>query len=219
MNEQDRFALYQRLLESAAAQLGCQVTDDKAKDLACIRLMRETVTLNLIAGRNVDPASLRWLIEELAKFAPPEPPIRCEIEIVDGTGAACSIEELKASRADNPAPSDPPSAQPEAVGFVSFAPAPLETAPAPTAAAPSLEDIREGRRLPDGSVHPNLKPRVDPGSIHDGRLDGVPARMAPSQRHVHGGGGSSNPFSAGRRPDFESAHPLPSPNNWDVLPH
>jgi outer membrane biosynthesis protein TonB len=83
VSEQDRFELYQSLLASAAAQLGCETTAEKAKDLACIRMMRESITLNLIAGRNVDPSQLRWLIEELAKFAPPEPPIKVEIEIVD----------------------------------------------------------------------------------------------------------------------------------------
>jgi hypothetical protein len=45
MDESDRFKLYQALLASAAEQLGCEPTAEKAKDLATLRLMRESVTL------------------------------------------------------------------------------------------------------------------------------------------------------------------------------
>jgi hypothetical protein len=82
MNEGDRYRLYQRLLKAAAKQLNCRVTDDKAKDLACLRLMRETVTLKLIAGKDCDPSSLRWLIEELARFSPP-PEAKVDIGFVE----------------------------------------------------------------------------------------------------------------------------------------
>lgn len=141
MNEEEsRFELYQRLLAAAAAQLGCDPSSDKAKDLACIRLMRETVTLNLIAGRNVDPGTLRWLIEELAKFAPPEPPIRVEVEIVE------------------PQPLTPLTVTPpdRGVGFVDFTPQPAEAAPTPVAVHPDDLPRRDpgsihNARLPDGT--------------------------------------------------------------------
>jgi hypothetical protein len=186
MDESDRFKLYQALLASAAEQLGCEPTAEKAKDLATLRLMRESVTLKLIAGKDCNPADLRWLTEELAKFAPPEPPIKVEIEIVNPTEP-------------DPAPSTPP---PSDVGFVSFSQPqlPAPAAPAATAAKP---------------VHPNDLPRRDPGSIHNARLpDGTPARMTGASYGFCAGNVSANPFSAGPRPNFEQSHSLPSP--WPI---
>jgi hypothetical protein len=193
MDESDRFKLYQALLASAADQLGCEPTHEKAKDLATLRLMRESITLRLIAGKDCNPADLRWLAEELSKFAPPEPPIKVEIEIVNPTEP-------------DPAPSTPPP--PSDVGFVQFTqpqlPAP---APAATAAKP---------------VHPNDLPRRDPGSIHNARLpDGTPARMVGPSYLAYGSGGHqtiAGPFGVigTERPNFESAHPLPDDHGRSV---
>jgi hypothetical protein len=107
MNESDRFKLYQTLLASAAEQLGCEPTAEKAKDLATLRLMRESVTLKLIAGKDCNPADLRWLTEELAKFAPPEPPIKVEIAIVGQDGVP--ISELPRELEPEPTPPSPPT--------------------------------------------------------------------------------------------------------------
>jgi hypothetical protein len=121
MNEQDRFELYQKLLASAAAQLDCEPTAEKAKDLATLRLMRESVTLKLIAGKDCNPSDLRWLTEELAKFAPPEPPIKVEIEIVNPTDPTPL----------SPPPDPPPSALP-----------PKESKPSPPASSAPTEQTR-----------------------------------------------------------------------------
>ena len=195
MSEQDRFELYQTLLAAAAEQLGRPVTSEQVKDLACIRMMRETVTLNLIAGRNVDPSALRWLIEELAKFSPPEPPIKVEIEHVEGPVEHCP--QCGWSRDyDEPSPtslsSTPPPDRPD-VGFVNFTP-PLAPASAPAPVA----------------VH------RDPGSIHNAVLNGVPARMVGQSYAAYvgfSGQSVAGPFSVKNepRPNFESKHSLPNP--------
>jgi hypothetical protein len=202
MNEEDRYKLYEKLLEAAADQLGCEPSDERAKDLATIRMMRESITLNLIAGRNVDPTNLRWLIEQLAAVIPPPaiPPVR--LEIIDRNGETCSLDELR-----QPVPPEPtPSAPPPDVGFVSFAPTPPPT--------PAIEAAPV-------AVHPNDLPRRDPGSIHNAVLNGVPARMTGASCGFVSGGSYqtvAGPFgkAAHQLPDADPRHYLRSRSDGTV---
>jgi hypothetical protein len=95
MNEEQRYELYQKLLDRAAVQLGLDRSDDRVADLAAMRLLRESVTLKILAGKDCNPSDLKWLVESLAAYAPAPEPIRCEIQIVDNNGEAMSIEELR----------------------------------------------------------------------------------------------------------------------------
>jgi hypothetical protein len=52
-----RAELYTKLLKAAAKQLGVKPSSESAKDLAVLRLARETITSKLISGRDVDPSA------------------------------------------------------------------------------------------------------------------------------------------------------------------
>ena len=85
-----RAALFQQLLDQAAKELRCKVTDEKAKHVAVLRLALESVQTKLIAGRDIDPSALRWLSEQLEKYATPPPePTTLTIQYIDGTRKTC----------------------------------------------------------------------------------------------------------------------------------
>ena len=65
-----RAELYQKLLRQAAKELRCKVTDERAKNYAVLKLAREVISSKLVNGRDIDPSALRWLSEELEKYAP-----------------------------------------------------------------------------------------------------------------------------------------------------
>jgi hypothetical protein len=83
MDTNERAALYVQFLEQAAKEYKCAVTDMPAKMAATRRLSFEVYQARLIEGRDVDPATLRWFLEEEARFAPPPEPLKVTIEIVD----------------------------------------------------------------------------------------------------------------------------------------
>src|SRR6516162_2542946 len=67
-----RAELYQKLLKQAAKDLRCKVTDERCKNYAVLKLAREVISSKLVSGRDIDPGALRWLSEELEKYAPAE---------------------------------------------------------------------------------------------------------------------------------------------------
>jgi hypothetical protein len=114
-----RAELYQRLLKTAAKQLGCKPSDERAKDLAVLRLCRESITSKLISGRDVDPSALRWLVEELAKFSPPPAPLTVQVEVVGKDGVPISkLPREPEPEPTRPSPPMPPSCPVPAVSNV-----------------------------------------------------------------------------------------------------
>jgi hypothetical protein len=183
-----RAELYQKLLKTAAKQLGCKPSDERAKDLAVLRLCRESITSKLISGRDVDPSALRWLVEELAKFSPPPEPLRVTVEVVGKDGIPIS-ELPREPDPTPPSPSTPPNPPAE--------PKP----PLPAAVASNVVELRRG-----GSIH-DACPLTGP----------MPPlkRLKPELPNLGTYDGGSNPFSAGPMPNFGAHHPLPSPYDRD----
>ncbi|MGA8699447.1 MAG: hypothetical protein WB689_37600, partial [Xanthobacteraceae bacterium] len=109
-----RAELYTKLLKAAAKQLGVKPSSESAKDLAVLRLARETITSKLISGRDVDPSALRWLVEELAKFAPPPEIPKVELEIVHGIAIcpSCGYRKPEPEPPALPPPDPPPTPDP-----------------------------------------------------------------------------------------------------------
>ena len=160
-----RAELYQKLLKAAARQLGVKPSSESAKDLAVLRLARETITSKLISGRDCDPSALKWLAEELAKFTPPPEIPRVDIAFVEGIVGICPV--CKAEIPDytpppTPAPPSPPSSPPPTE---TSSPAP-SAPPAPSTnvvpikraesnAAPVSETMRAWNRLQGYSIAPD----------------------------------------------------------------
>jgi hypothetical protein len=89
MEAETRAKLYEEFLDQAAKDYGCKSTDMPAKLAATRRLTFEVYQARLIDGRDVDPATLRWMLEEESKHAPlPEIP-RVAIEIVETLQGMC----------------------------------------------------------------------------------------------------------------------------------
>jgi hypothetical protein len=207
MDESDRFKLYQALLASAAEQLGCEPTAEKAKDLATLRLMRESVTLKLIAGKDCNPSDLRWLTEELAKFAPPEPPIKVQIEVVGEGGKPISALPYE----DPPPDSSPPSGG-------GGGPAPADSAPAAAQTANVVPFTRSDTA--PAAAAPWRSPTAG-GSINDSQMpDGSrPPIVRRASGFYPGYDTIAGPFSAvGERPNFEAGHSLPDADPRHYLP-
>jgi hypothetical protein len=99
-----RAALYQRLLKQAAKELRCKVTDEKVKNVAVLRLAREVISTKLVAGKDIDPNALRWLSEQLDKYAPNVQPQKVEVNIQPVTLCA----RCKAVVEDEPPPTPTP---------------------------------------------------------------------------------------------------------------
>jgi hypothetical protein len=183
-----RAVLYQKLLKAAAKQLGVKPSSESAKDLAVLRLARETITSKLISGRDVDPSALRWLVEELAKFAPPPETPKVTVEIVEGITGICPVCKAEVH------PWEPPPAPP----------------PSPSSTPPPTED---GPSTPSAPAASNVVelPRRNPGSIHAAVL--LSAARPPLKKYQAANPaasyGTSNPFSAGPMPDWGAAHSLP----------
>jgi hypothetical protein len=136
-----RAVLYQTLLKAAAKELRVKATSERAKDLAVLRLCRESITSKLISGRDVDPSALRWLVEELAKFAPPQQqkPLKIGVKFLEGPIAHCPA--CGWHRDQQPPPS-PPSAPP-----------PTETkpsSPVPSAPAANVVALRRDAGIGSG---------------------------------------------------------------------
>jgi len=76
-----RAELYQKLLQQAAKELHCKATDERAKNYAVLKLAREVISSKLVNGKDIDPSALRWLSEELEKYAPAAAPASVSVSI------------------------------------------------------------------------------------------------------------------------------------------
>jgi hypothetical protein len=65
-----RAVLYKKLLKQSAKELRCRTSDERAKNYAVLKLAREVISSKLVNGKDIDPSALRWLSEELEKYAP-----------------------------------------------------------------------------------------------------------------------------------------------------
>lgn len=137
-----RAALYQKLLKQAAKDLRCKVTDERCKNYAVLKLAREVISSKLVSGRDIDPSALRWLSEELEKYAPAAVPASVQLTIQPVSICArckCEIDR----EPDPPLPS-------VALPVPSSAPveAKSEAAPKPPANVVSLKrSVRDGALL------------------------------------------------------------------------
>jgi hypothetical protein len=89
METNERASLYTQFLEAAAKEYRCATTDMPAKMAATRRLSFEVYQARLIEGRDVDPATLRWFLEEETRYAPQQSPLKVEVAIVDGLVGIC----------------------------------------------------------------------------------------------------------------------------------
>jgi hypothetical protein len=103
----NRAALYRKYLRQAAKEYGCKPSDTRAKLAATRRLTLEVYQAKLISGRDVDPATLRWMLEEEAKYAPPPAPPELELRVVHNIGH-CPRCHYEASDHVPPTPKRPP---------------------------------------------------------------------------------------------------------------
>jgi hypothetical protein len=187
MDTTERAAIYTKYAEEAAEQFRCKPTDMPAKLAATRRLAFELYQVGLIDGRNPDPSILKWFLEEEAKHTPPPEIPKVNIAFVETLQGVCPkcgyTHDTGKPVTDPDPPPSPPSGPPT--------PPPTEK--------PSLSAT---------ASNSNVVPlRKAGGSIHDA----PGARMAGPSYAFCAGGASSNPFSAGPRPDFERGHVLPSP--------
>lgn len=145
-----RAELYQKLLKAAAKQLGVKPSSESAKDLAVLRLARETITSKLISGRDVDPSALRWLVEELAKFAPPPETPKVELTIVEGITGICPACKAEVH------PWEPPPTEIRPPPAPSAAPTNVVALPRPRSAGQPITDtMRRFNRLRGYGVAPD----------------------------------------------------------------
>jgi hypothetical protein len=102
MDAETRAQLYEEFLEAAAKEFRCATTDMPAKMAATRRLSFEVYQARLIEGRDVEPATLRWFLEEEARHAPPADPLGVDIRIVDGTACpTCGGEKIDLKNLDD----------------------------------------------------------------------------------------------------------------------
>ena len=121
-----RAELYQKLLRQAAKELRCKITAEKAKNYAVLKLAREVISSKLVSGRDIDPSALRWLAEELEKYAPAAVPPSVQLTIQPVTLCAKCRSEVEGE--------PPPTLPPAAVAV----PPPLAAVEAKSAADPTL---------------------------------------------------------------------------------
>jgi len=103
-----RAELYQKLLRQAAKELRCKITAEKTKNYAVLKLAREVISSKLVSGRDIDPSALRWLAEELEKYAPAAVPPSVQLTIQPVTLCAKCRSEVEGE----PPPTLPPAAVP-----------------------------------------------------------------------------------------------------------
>ena len=103
-----RAELYQKLLKQAAKELGCKVTDERCKNYAVLKLAREVISSKLVSGRDIDPSALRWLSEELEKYAPAAVPASVQLTIQPVTLCA-KCRAVVEAEPPPPLPPVPPS--------------------------------------------------------------------------------------------------------------
>ena len=137
-----RAELYQKLLRQAAKELRCKITAEKTKNYAVLKLAREVISSKLVNGRDIDPSALRWLSEELEKYAPAAVAPNVQLTIQPVTLCAKCRAEVEAQ----PQPPLPPVVPP--------VPPPVEIKP---------EAIKREVKPFGTNVVPLKKPR----SIHD----------------------------------------------------
>ena len=137
-----RAELYQKLLRQASRELHCKITDERCKNYAVLKLAREVISSKLVSGRDIDPSALRWLSEELGKYAPAAAPASVQLTIQPVSICArckCEIDR----EPDPPLPS-------VALPVPSSAPveAKSEAAPKPPAnVVPLTRSVRDGALL------------------------------------------------------------------------
>jgi hypothetical protein len=137
-----RAVLYKKLLKQSAKELRCRTSDERAKNYAVLKLTRELISARLINGKDVDPSALRWLSEELEKYAPAAVPASVQLSIQPVSICArckCEIDR----EPDPPLPS-------VALPVPSSAPveAKSEAAPKPLAnVVPLKRSVRDGALL------------------------------------------------------------------------
>ena len=90
-----RAELYQKLLRQAAKELRCKITAEKTKNYAVLKLAREVILSKLVSGRDIDPSALRWLAEELEKYAPAAVPPSVQLTIQPVTLCAKCRSEVE----------------------------------------------------------------------------------------------------------------------------
>jgi len=112
-----RAALYQKLLKQAAKELRCKVTDERCKNYAVLKLAREVISSKLVSGRDIDPSALRWLSEELEKYAPAAVPASVQLTIQPVTLCA-KCRAVVEAEPPPPLPPVPPSVAAEGSGNV-----------------------------------------------------------------------------------------------------
>src|SRR6516162_1529431 len=103
-----RAELYQKLLKQAAKDLRCKVTDERCKNYAVLKLAREVISSKLVSGRDIDPSALRWLSEELEKYAPAAVPASVQLTIQPVTLCA-KCRAVVEDETKPPLPPVPPS--------------------------------------------------------------------------------------------------------------
>jgi hypothetical protein len=134
-----RAELYQKLLRQASKELRCKATEERAKNYAVLKLAREVISSKLVNGKDIDPSALRWLSEELEKYAPAAMAPNVQLTIQPVTLCAKCRAEVEAEPPP-PLPPVPPSVEIK-----------------PEANKPEVK--------PSGT---NVVPLKKPRSIHDG---------------------------------------------------
>jgi len=135
-----RAELYQKLLRQAAKELRCKITAEKTKNYAVLKLAREVISSKLVSGRDIDPSALRWLAEELEKYAPAAVPPSVQLTIQPVTLCAKCRAEVEAE----PPPPLPPAAVP--------VPPPLAAVEAKSTADSTSAITRKPLAAPDNVV-------------------------------------------------------------------
>ena len=102
-----RAVLYQKLLKQASRELRCKVTDERAKNYAVLKLAREVISSKLVSGRDIDPSALRWLSEELEKYAPAAVPASVQLTIQPVTLCAKCRAVVETEPPSPPPPTNP----------------------------------------------------------------------------------------------------------------
>jgi hypothetical protein len=189
VNEEDRYKRLEVLRQQAAETLRLPLNAEKTILLSALRLSHEIEVERLLAGAKPDPGSLLALSEAIDRLTPALPPASIQIEFVEPTDGPL----VPHCRRCGWKPGDDLN---------------MPHAP-PTPSTIDGEAVK-----PQPQVQQNVVALPNRGGSHDA----PGARMAGPSYGFCTGTDSNNPFSAGTRPAFESAHPLPSPN-WDVLPH
>jgi hypothetical protein len=204
---EDRLKRLEELQQQASESLGLDISHERVQGIAALRLAHEGVVERLVVGGGGDHAAttLLNLSEAIAKLSPAPAVALPKIEVVYVENAV-GLFKCQHCHAENRienyvAPPAPPSPATTIEGEIISEPA--------TAAAGA-------RSLPPPKVkHPNDEPRRDPGSIHDSRLNGVPARMRRTDYSAvdPNAGANGAPVNRAGVPDVGRYHASP----WPIL--